>query len=468
MEDQLDDHADEISATVARRQEKSHQIDQSLRRAMQSYAAQWLPILEQRNPTATDQYEQLIRDCWRATRRDMLKVINRISYRSVLTLYLFSQTPVPVGLCEEEEQDGITGVVCIRTALLQIQQLRERLRSCHFDGSDVWARSDSVSKPVTSPNLSEQYLSLESRVYWAAIAWDTSSSMTLNFRSSLSSGLKGACLETSWRLAKGFLVGSFHPRTEEWRKKGFEVSDEVAQEIISAVAVCRIYMWRTIASVKEALREGVEEDSVLFSWNSLLDALEIFKTTIHPLLNNCEKQLHFLSQVSRLYWYEMVLHYYLGILMLVDALETAKRSDLLSQVTETRLEAEHECFNVLKFGLESKYALNASQAGFGSACDQLSTTAHRSEQQIITSFVAIDPYPHHVVASVRLVNKAITRKYRQCSIKYEAYSYLSSTLLRTLAELPQSSKAVRSARENLRESTDHLETSSVTGVSYPD
>lgn len=211
MADQFDSHVGDVSTTAARKQERDHQIDQSLRRAMHSYAAQWLPLLEQRHTTATIPCDQITRDCWRVTRRDMLKVINRRSYRSVLTLYLFSQTPVPVGMSEEEEQDGIGGVVCAQTALLQIQQLRGRLRSCKFDGSEVSAWSDSISTPAPSSNISEAHLNLESRAFWAAIIWDTSTSTTLNFRSSLSSGLKGACLETSWHLARSFLVGSFHP-----------------------------------------------------------------------------------------------------------------------------------------------------------------------------------------------------------------------------------------------------------------
>ncbi|KAK5047106.1 hypothetical protein LTR84_007049 [Exophiala bonariae] len=464
MADQLDDHADEIS-TAAARQEENDQIDQSLRRSMYSYAAQWLPLLGEQGNSLMVPYDQITRDCWRTTRREMLRIINRKSYRSVLALYLFSQTAIPTGLSEDEERDGISGVVCNQTAYLQIQQLRERLRNSNFDCSEASAWSDSISTPVPSPNISDSYLSLESRAFWAAITWDTCSSMTLNFRSSLSSGLKGACLETSWRLARGFLVGSFQSRTEVWRKQGFEVSDEIAQEITSAVAVCIIYTWRTIASVKEALREGVEEESVLFSWKAVLDALDIFRTTIHPLLNTIERQLHFLSQVNRLYWYEMIMHYYLGILMLVEALDIAKRTDLSSQVTDARLEAEHGCFNNLKFGLEGKYAVDTAITESQTNFDDTSPSGD-SHQLIVTSFVAIDPYPHHVVASVRLAYNAVSRKYRQGNIKYEAFYHLSSTLLRVLAELPQSSKAVILARKNLQDSINRLETSSATVSTY--
>jgi hypothetical protein len=287
--------------------------------------------------------------------------------------------------------------------------------------------------------------------------------MTLNFRSSLSSGLRGACLETSWRLAKGFLVGSFHPRTEDWRKRSFEVTDEIAPQIISATAVCSVYTWRTIASVKEALREGVEEDSVLFAWQSLLDALDIFKTTLHPLMDNCERRLHFLDQSNRLYWYEIALHYYLGILILVDSLEATNRSDLLPQLADTSLAAEHECFNVLRFGVESKYTVD----GHGAAPTNISTGLPGlclSGQTTTTSFVAIDPYPHHVAASVRLLNKAISRKYRQGSIKHETYAHLSSTLLKALKQLPQTSKIVRCARKDLERSLYELDALSVSGA----
>jgi hypothetical protein len=46
----------------------------------------------------------------------MLKVINRLSYRLVLALYLFPQTPLPVAVSEAEELDGISGPVCMQNA----------------------------------------------------------------------------------------------------------------------------------------------------------------------------------------------------------------------------------------------------------------------------------------------------------------------------------------------------------------
>ncbi|KAH6663216.1 hypothetical protein B0J14DRAFT_553190 [Halenospora varia] len=450
---QLDGSLVSALEALSQRDESNSQIEQSLRRAMLSFAAQWLPAVMQGTPSSPIRYEELIKERWRASRRDMLKVVNRTSYRSVLTLYLFGQTPVPLGISEEEEMDGISSVVCTQTALLQLQLLRERVRSCQFSSSGVPPWSSRVAGSTANPNLTQAFLDLENRAYWAAVTWDTSSSMTLTIRSSLTSGLKGACLEPAWRLARGFLVGSFHARSEDWRKKDFEVSDEIAFQIMSAAEVCRVYTWKTIASVKEALREGVEESDTLFSWNAFLDALDVFKTTIHPLLSACERRLHFLVQLERLNWYEVVLHYHLGILILADALETANCLYLLSQLTEAMLVAEQESFNVLKFGLESKYTIFGPREESCNALD-VNVIAHSTGPSITTSFVAIDPYPDHVVVLVRLIKKAISRKYRQGNIKHEAYSYLSSTLLKALEQLPQSSKMVQSVQENLQESLE--------------
>ncbi|TVY46154.1 hypothetical protein LOCC1_G003434 [Lachnellula occidentalis] len=453
MDKQLDGNLGCKFVASDKRAEMRYQTEQSLRRAMQSFAAQWLPAVIQKTVGGPIQYEEVVRERWRISRRDMLKVINRTSYQSVLALYLFGQTPIPLGISEEEEMDGISGVVCTQTALLQLQQLRERLRPCQFNSSKVSGRSNAVTGSVESPNLTQAFLDLESRAYWAAVMWDTTSSVTLNIRSSLTSGLKGACLEPAWRLARGFLVGSFHAKSEDWRKKGFEVSDEIAPQIISAAAVGRFYVWRTIASLNESLREGVEESDVLFAWDAFLDALDVFKTTLLPLLRTCERRLHFLEPVERLNWYEVVLHYHLGILILADALETANRLDLLSQLTETRVDAEQESFNVLKFGLDSRYNICGPLDGSCNAPDvNLIPCVCSTGEPITTSFVAIDPYPHHVVASVRLMWKAISRRYRQGNIKLEAYSYLSSTLVEALEQLPPSSKMVQSAREKLQAS----------------
>ncbi|KAF1943464.1 hypothetical protein EJ02DRAFT_134313 [Clathrospora elynae] len=431
----------------------SDQIEQSLRCATKCFGAQWLPLVSRKSHFPNAEVQNFIQDSWRAARGEMLKVINRPSYRSILALYLFAQTPVPIGISEDEELDGMSGPVCIQTALLQLQQLRERLRSLQLNGLNSESSAGST-------NISTDYVDFESRAYWAAMMWDTSSSLAMSSRTSLTSGLKGACSEPTWRVVKAFLVASFHPRTEHWHTEGVEVTNVVACEIISAAVICKTYIWKNITSLKEALREGVDEAGVQFAWTALLDAIAIFKTSISPLLSSCERQLHFLDQRIRLNWFEVNLQYHLGILVLAAALESADRRDLLSEFSAARQDAELESFNVLKFGLETTYTVYGPRdnTNTGPEVDEL------SQQTFTASIIAIDPYPQYVVEAVLLMNKVFGRKYRQEEINHDTYTYLSSILDKALGQVPQGSKLVQAARQNLQRSRNNIESIYVTNT----
>lgn len=433
------------------KEERNGEIDKSLRLAIRAYTARWLPLIPDRDPSQRDQDEERIKDTWRAARREMLKVINRASYRSILTLCLFAQTPMPSGISEEEELDGLSGLVCLHTALLQIQRLRERQKKCQFRGSEASPWRSAAISSVPSPDRTEAFLSLESRAYWAAVVWDTSSSLTSNFRASLTSGLKGACEESVWRLSRAFLLGSWNPKAEQWLAKGFEVTDDTASQVFSAAAVCGVYMWKCITSLKEALIEGVDEEGVLFAWSSLQEGLEIFRTTLCPLLCLCERQIHFLDQLRRMSWYQINMKYYLGVLIMLDILEAAGRQDLLKQVEEIRMEVEHESFNILKFGMESTYTIYGPGDGLGSSMAPAGVL-DGSPPGITASLIAVDPCPHHVVDYVALMHTALVDKYRRGKMKYEAYSYLAGTLGKALDQLPKHSKSVDVARQNHRDS----------------
>lgn len=439
---------DSANSPPGYRQQRDQQIDQSLRHGIRSYAARWFHLLPPTESAGVLQ-EDLVREFWRTSRRDMLKVINRVSYRSVLTLFLFSLTPIPVGVSEEEELDGLTGQICVQAALQQVQRLRERQRNTQFNGSKVTPATETLTSPASSSNLTANYLGLESRAYWGALTFDTSYSLTLNFRSSLSSGLHGVDSESCWRVLK-MGAGSFHTRTEEWRRSPFAMTEDEVSQVIAAAAAAKTYMWKMSAVLKEALREGYEEEKVIQAWTAFDEANEMFRITFRPLLNDCQRRLPFLGQVEKLNWYMLMLHYYLCILMLVDAVEAAERTDLLEQLTDTRLDAEHEVFNALKFGLDSQYTIEKPHI----SSSIQGTSQHSS---ISACFVALDPYPHHMVAGIRLMDKAVGREYREGKIKPEAYRYLKSTLLRALENLPQTSKSVQAAREYLRSSFLELE-----------
>ncbi|VUC21192.1 unnamed protein product [Clonostachys rosea] len=435
-----------LSATSSRKLQ-TEQASESLHLSIRSFAVCWLPAVFEGSPTTDDleQWAEIFRTHWRDTRRHMLKAINQISYQSIFALYLFGQTPIPIGISEDERLDGISGMMCIHAALKNIQQLRSRLRSRAFDSPAerlaTWEQPDTRHLTLTS-----KYIELENRVFWAAVAWDTEQALIYNVRSSLSTGIRGACREPAWILARGFLRDSFHSDSEKWRGEDFEITDDIAKRIVSATGVCRLYVWRTIASVKEALIEGVDEESVQIGSDAVLDALKIFKHTIRPALANCEKWLQYLSQETRLAWFGAVLHYYLGILIIVDALDTAARADLLEQYTDYGMNAERELFNTLKFGLENQYCISCSEK------DVFQGTSKGASTKIKTSLIAIDPHPHYILASVRLLDIAIGRKRLRGDLSESAYLNLRATLNSALQQLPQTSMEVAFAKKKFQQS----------------
>lgn len=77
----------------------------------------------------------------------MLMLLNRVSYRSVLALSLFAQTPVPVGVGEEEELNGLSAPICMHTALMHVQKLRQQ---CFPGRLFLFARSTGDYWPCSS------------------------------------------------------------------------------------------------------------------------------------------------------------------------------------------------------------------------------------------------------------------------------------------------------------------------------
>jgi hypothetical protein len=96
-------------------------VERCLDRAVLAFTARWFPL-----HLHAIELDKIVTNSWRCSRADMVVLLNQVSYRSMLALYLFAQTPVPVGIPEEEELGGITGPVCMHTALMHIQKMRQR------------------------------------------------------------------------------------------------------------------------------------------------------------------------------------------------------------------------------------------------------------------------------------------------------------------------------------------------------
>ena len=136
------------------------------------------------------------------------------------------------------------------------------------------------------------------------------------------------------------------------------------------------------------------------------------------------------------------MHYHLSILIGVDMLVATERHDLLAQFSTQRLEAESWVLNCVVFGLNNRY-----------------TIVREEDASTTVPIVAIDPYAHHVVAAVKLVQQALDRDFASAKITADAYDDLVSTLTQALQHLPSSSKSVQIARHKVSSQPLYSQTS---------
>ena len=220
----------------------------------------------------------------------------------MLALLLFALTPIPVGISEEEELDGVSGQHCVQAALHQIQTLRARQRGVQFNGTRVnlsSAKRNSVTNP--SAHATTDFINAESTAYWAALTFDTSASLTMNCRPVLSSGLFGFDMESSWRILRTCRE-IFQEITKDWKIADFEMTDEHANKAIAAGSAWKLLQWKVTAILAESLRDGHDEAEVIKAFSFVSEAIDQFNTTYQDLLSACQTRIQFFNQETKLRW----------------------------------------------------------------------------------------------------------------------------------------------------------------------
>jgi hypothetical protein len=130
--------------------------------------------------------------------------------------------------------------------------------------------------------------------------------------------------------------------------------------------------------------------------------------------------------------------------MFVDFIDATNRYDLLASFAKESADAETTVINALAFGLHNTYTISPMPDSTSNHPNHSITGGN--ETTMTVPLVSIDPYPHHVVAGVALMHKAIDRDYSVGKIALESYESLLSALERTLSLLPQCSKSVQVVR----------------------
>ncbi|KAK2789232.1 hypothetical protein FQN52_006324 [Onygenales sp. PD_12] len=415
--------------------------DESLRSTIAAFSARWLS-LNSRESQSDICIQRIVHALWRHTRRDMLRVINRPSYRSMLALFLFALTPVPAGISEDEEADGISGQACIHAALQQIQMLRARQRSLQFNGTNVSRLTKSKVIPTIPDSIgAANFIAAENIAYWAALTFDTSASLTLNCRPLLSSGLFGFEAELPWRLVRAGAT-IFQKNMQDCPGNGlYNMTDERANQIIASGSAWKLLVWKLTAVFKEALRDGHDGPEVTRAYTLVVEAIQQFNEIYRGPLEACQRRMPFLGQQTKFRWYSLMLHYHLSILLLINAIEATDRLDLLVDLEEAYADAENVIINTLVFGLHNSITIGAKTQSYPSTSEPMGST----ETSVTVPLISLDPYQHHIVAAVQLVQKAVDRDLAFRKITDTAHASLRLVLEKTLVHLPQSSKSVKAA-----------------------
>lgn len=140
-----------------------------------------------------------------------------------------------------------------------------------------------------------------------------------------------------------------------------------------------------------------------------------------------------------------MLRYHLGILKLLEAIERNKRIDLLLNLKLARSDSEQGAMNILKFGLYARAPVPKS-------CPKITETKDRFESMNImctASFIAIDPWPDNIIATVQLISTAINGDRKKGLIGPDAFDNLRETLFETIRQLPGSTKQTCTALHSL-------------------
>ena len=153
---------------------------------MYAFAARWLPlrstleILHPGHTTKAQKHQQDIREqLWRNALRGVLSALTRPSYRSILTLLLFSLTERPIN----HDDPGIIPL-CYQTLLRHFVTLRSPFKLPEI--SPLAQCTTAVPSPegavdYTMPGkrhvLDQKYQHLEDSIFWLGVLCDTSSSL---------------------------------------------------------------------------------------------------------------------------------------------------------------------------------------------------------------------------------------------------------------------------------------------------
>ncbi|KAM0517443.1 hypothetical protein ACHAPE_004974 [Trichoderma viride] len=262
-------------------------IQLALISAVHAFSCRWLPLVTD-NAVDSQQLMVLGNHLWSNAKSRVMAVFDKLSYQTVLALYLFGLTPISEEASMGTENAHSAGEVSIDMALRQIHRLRVKRRDLRFSGTGLsFARSDRED-PNDANSVNEDFIHAENMMYWAGVVFDTSSSMTRGCPSILCSGVFGFEEEPVFCLMKA-RVQLFHDSTEAWRQNGFVPTSHDTLYIVHRASTWKGYVWKLIGVLREAMNHGYGESVITRLQSLIAEALDRYDRTFKPLLAVCRQ-----------------------------------------------------------------------------------------------------------------------------------------------------------------------------------
>ncbi|PTB73960.1 hypothetical protein M440DRAFT_1360984 [Trichoderma longibrachiatum ATCC 18648] len=405
--------------------------------SVHAFSLRWLPLVTD-SPIDPKQLTLFGNRLWHNAKSRVLSIFDKLSYQTVLALYLFGLTPICEAVSVDVENAHSAGEVSVDMALRHIHRLRVKRRDLRFSGTGLSVGRSDGQDSSSRIAVNEEFIHAENMMYWAGVVFDTSSAMTRGCPSILCSGVFGFEEEPIFRLMKA-RVQLFHESTDVWRQNGFVPTSQSTLYIVHRASTWKGYTWKIIGALREAINHGYDESVIMRLQVLIGQALERFDRTFKPLLATCEHHVLFLSKDARLCYYLLQLHYHMGLLLLCSIAVSIERQDLVSNFDTLRRESVHAIFSTISFGLRCQVALN-----------QDGTQRNRR----LSSLISLDPYPHHILASLQLCADVLLVYLERGEIAQDSFDGFSRIVFDALDELPQSLQSVQRVKKLMHEKLD--------------
>ncbi|KAK5181773.1 hypothetical protein LTR44_005973 [Exophiala sp. CCFEE 6388] len=393
-------------------------VNQALLSAVHAFSARWLPAGHFRKGNTSDLQESIamkeyfVESIRTRAHQDVVRVLTRPSYRSILALYLFGTTPTSRKSMERRMPDH-----CFETALRHYVHLRAKAhiltRSPLMAPNQIGLATDGG---FAKTKAEEEYDHLRDTAYWFGIVIDGSRALTRCRLSVLLPGFNGE--SQVWDHVRK-QSENFDAVYRPMRPSRALLTDETVMTMIQYGSSCKTLFWKAVSRLQEYLVFHAMEVPLQTLLEKVVQEMDRFENVFGPFLDKCGRDYILLSEKSRISYLILSLHFHLGVLILVDTLEALPKAHVAGQFLDVkgyRISSTRTIVNLIHLMLQQTESHN---------CDAT------------TSIILRDPYPEHTRNALARAGYSVLNLYDSMSISKQAAEIMASSLLAGLEVLTQ-------------------------------